>query len=68
VRDTLRTTFISLDFGTARASAENRGGRRPERRVVGELSEAEASPTLGRPRDRVRRALEVCGVTEGPRR
>ena len=69
VRDTLRTTFISLDFRTDRASAENRGGGRPDRRVVGELSEAEAAPSLDRPRERVRRAMAVCGVTEdGARR
>jgi hypothetical protein len=65
VQDTLRTTFISLDYGSSRASAVNRGGGRPERRVNGELDEALGSPALGAPGERVQQAAKICGIA-GP--
>jgi hypothetical protein len=60
VQDTLRTTFISLDYRTRRVTAINRGARRPERRVQGDLEDAESSPALGRPGERMRMAATRC--------
>jgi len=58
-----RSTLISADFPTKRASTSNRGGNLPNVTAAASADEIMHSDILGHPSDRAARILEQCSAT-----